>query len=273
MLREAGWNPSFLIGGDLNEVGTNAAFGDGHGWSSKPTRATARSCRSRPSAAIVTNVEPDHLDHYGGSPSSSTHSNASSTQCPGPSCAESTTMSAPSSPRPAAPPHVRRTSRCRLPASSTTAAPRSVPLHARRARRPARRARRPDRREGRDQRDRRGGDGARARRRVRRSRPCAARFGGVARRFQYRGERDGVAFVDDYAHLPTEVAAAIATAGESFTGRVIVVFQPHRYTRTASLGPSSPTRSPAPTRSFITDVYAAGEEPITGSAVASSPRR
>ena len=60
-------------------------------------------------------------------------------------------------------------------------------------------------------------------------------FAGVARRFERRGERDGVTFVDDYAHLPSEVAAAIETARLGPWHRVIAVFQPHRYTRTGKL--------------------------------------
>src|SRR5437660_11627998 len=63
-----------------------------------------------------------------------------------------------------------------------------------------------------------------------------AAFGGVARRFQYRGERDGVTFIDDYAHLPTEVGSAIAAARQGPWRRGVVVFLPHRYTRTASRG-------------------------------------
>ena len=90
-------------------------------------------------------------------------------------------------------------------------------------------------------------------------------FGGVARRFQYRGERDGVTFVDDYAHLPTEVAAAIVDARVSRSrGRVIVVFQPHRYTRTASLWAEFADAFVGADKVVLTDVYAAGEEPIPG---------
>ena len=62
-----------------------------------------------------------------------------------------------------------------------------------------------------------------------------ARFGGVARRFEFRGEADGVTFVDDYAHLPTEVEAAVAAARDGDWGRVVCVFQPHRFSRTAAL--------------------------------------
>ena len=76
-----------------------------------------------------------------------------------------------------------------------------------------------------------------------------AGFGGVARRFQHRGERAGVTFVDDYAHLPTEVAAAIDTARRGPWRRVVVVFQPHRYSRTASIGPQFADAFTPPTRS------------------------
>ena len=66
ILREAGWNPSFLIGGELNEVGTNAAYGDGEWFVVEADESDGTFLRIAPTAAIVTNVEPDHLDHYGG---------------------------------------------------------------------------------------------------------------------------------------------------------------------------------------------------------------
>ena len=82
-----------------------------------------------------------------------------------------------------------------------------------------------------------------------------AGFGGVARRFQYRGERDGVTFIDDYAHLPTEVGAAIAAARQGPWRRVVVVFQPHRYTRTASIGPQFADAFADADTLVLTDVY------------------
>ena len=89
-------------------------------------------------------------------------------------------------------------------------------------------------------------------------------FGGVARRFERRGERDGVTFVDDYAHLPTEVAAAIATARQGGWRRVIAVFQPHRYSRTASLWQDFAGAFDGADAVVLTDVYPAGETPIAG---------
>jgi UDP-N-acetylmuramate--alanine ligase len=91
-----------------------------------------------------------------------------------------------------------------------------------------------------------------------------ASFGGVARRFQFRGERGGIAFVDDYAHLPGEVAAAIATAKQGPWRRVITVFQPHRYSRTATIGSQFADAFTASDALVLTDVYPAGEQPIPG---------
>jgi UDP-N-acetylmuramate--alanine ligase len=91
-----------------------------------------------------------------------------------------------------------------------------------------------------------------------------AGFGGVARRFQVRGERAGVTFVDDYAHLPAEVAAAIETAGLGPWRRVVVVFQPHRYSRTASIGSAFADAFSAADMVVLTDVFPAGETPVPG---------
>jgi UDP-N-acetylmuramate--alanine ligase len=91
-----------------------------------------------------------------------------------------------------------------------------------------------------------------------------AGFGGVARRFQHRGERDGVSFVDDYAHLPSEVAAAIDAARRGPWRRVVTVFQPHRYSRTASIGRDFADAFTGADALVLTDVYPAGETPIPG---------
>ena len=92
-----------------------------------------------------------------------------------------------------------------------------------------------------------------------------ARFGGVARRFEHRGEARGVRFVDDYAHLPTEVGAVLAAARATTVGRVVVVFQPHRYSRTEAVWEQFADSFAAADEVVVTDVYAAGEEPVPGS--------
>ena len=66
MLRSAGWQPSFVIGGEVNEVGANAAYGDGEWLVVEADESDGTFLRLGPEAAIVTNVEPDHLDYYGG---------------------------------------------------------------------------------------------------------------------------------------------------------------------------------------------------------------
>ena len=68
ILREADWHPSFLIGGDLNEVGTNASWDDGEWLVVEADESDGTFLEFAPEAAIVTNVEPDHLTHWGDFP-------------------------------------------------------------------------------------------------------------------------------------------------------------------------------------------------------------
>ena len=86
-------------------------------------------------------------------------------------------------------------------------------------------------------------------------------FGGAERRFQIRGEERGVIVVDDYGHHPTEIAAVIAAA-RAGTRRIVVVFQPHRYTRTRDLMTEFGRALGAADEIVLTDIYAAGERPI-----------
>ncbi len=90
------------------------------------------------------------------------------------------------------------------------------------------------------------------------------RFGGVARRFERRGEVNGITFIDDYAHLPTEVAAAIAAACDGDYQRVVAVFQPHRYSRTASLWQDFADSFEQADLVVLTSIYSAGEQPQPG---------
>jgi UDP-N-acetylmuramate--alanine ligase len=89
-----------------------------------------------------------------------------------------------------------------------------------------------------------------------------AEFQGVERRYQPRGEAAGVRVVDDYAHHPTEIAAVLAAARGGQPSRIIVVFQPHRFSRTRDLlDDFGPALSQADIV-VLTDIYAAGESPI-----------
>jgi UDP-N-acetylmuramate--alanine ligase len=89
-------------------------------------------------------------------------------------------------------------------------------------------------------------------------------FAGVPRRFEFRGEVLGATMVDDYAHLPGEVAAVVAAARAGGWGRIVAVFQPHRYTRTAALADAFAAAFDGVDAVVVTDVYAAGEPPIPG---------
>ncbi|MEX0754025.1 MAG: UDP-N-acetylmuramate--L-alanine ligase [Actinomycetota bacterium] len=89
-------------------------------------------------------------------------------------------------------------------------------------------------------------------------------FTGVHRRFEHRGSARGATFIDDYAHHPTELVATLAAAQEADAGRIVAVFQPHRYSRTQQLWRSMGASLAGADVAVITDVYAAGEEPIPG---------
>jgi UDP-N-acetylmuramate--alanine ligase len=89
-------------------------------------------------------------------------------------------------------------------------------------------------------------------------------FPGAERRFERHGEAAGIVVVDDYGHHPTEIAAVLSAARATLNRRLIVAFQPHRYSRTAQLldefGPALKDADEI----VLTDIYAAGEEPIAG---------
>src|SRR5213078_1530318 len=102
-----------------------------------------------------------------------------------------------------------------------------------------------------------------------------AEFRGAERRFEVKGEPNGILVVDDYGHHPTEIAAVIAAA-KTLNRRIVVAFQPHRYSRTAALmndfGPSLAGAD----HIVLTDIYGAGEDPIVGvtiEALAAAVRR
>ena len=236
VLRSAGWQPSFVIGGEVNEVGANAAYGEGEWLVVEADESDGTFLKLGPEAAIVTSVEPDHLDHYGGFPELVAAFERFVAAVPGPvvCCADDTIAARIAAEHPqvrtygidpgahyriAEVSHGPDGERFTLVAGDRALGELAVPYAVKAATNAA-------------------GAAALA---LELGVPFAAiadalrGFGGVARRFERRGERDGVTFIDDYAHLPGEVAAAIATAREGGWRRVIAVFQPHRYSRTASL--------------------------------------
>ena len=95
-------------------------------------------------------------------------------------------------------------------------------------------------------------------------RNALASFGGVQRRFTIVGEVNGITLVDDYGHHPAEIEATLEAARRGFDRRVVVAFQPHRYTRTAALRDEFARAFNRADVVLITEIYAAGEEPIPG---------
>jgi len=91
-----------------------------------------------------------------------------------------------------------------------------------------------------------------------------ATFRNAHRRFESRGDHAGVLVVDDYAHHPTEISATLIAARRGFARRLVVAFQPHRYTRTRDLEAEFLEAFGAADLVFVTGIYAAGEDPIPG---------
>ena len=262
VLVEAGLRPSFIIGGEVNEIGTGAVWDDGEWFVVEADESDGTFLELGAEAAVVTNVEPDHLDHYGGFDGLVDAFDRFVAATPGPRvvCADDKLLrgldgvvtygtdedadyrmvevtSARSGVRfgvehggarlgdvslPVPGLHNARNACAALVAGLQLGAPFDAAARA------------------------------------------LARYGGVARRFQFRGERDGVSFVDDYAHLPTEVRAALAAARDGGWRRVVAVFQPHRFTRTAALWRDFADAFVDADLVVLTDVYSAGEAPRPG---------
>jgi UDP-N-acetylmuramate--alanine ligase len=89
-------------------------------------------------------------------------------------------------------------------------------------------------------------------------------FQGVERRFQHYGEVNGIRLVDDYGHHPTEIAAVLAAARAARPARIVVAFQPHRYTRTRDLMREFGLALAGADEVVLTDIYAASEDPLPG---------
>jgi len=265
-LRAAGWHPSFVIGGDLNEVGTNAAYDDGEWLVVEADESDGTFLELDPEAAIITNIEPDHLDHYGGFEPLVAAFARFLERVPGVRviCADDAIAARLGEGvlevrtygwHPNADYRVveyqgsRSGSRFELCHGVHELGTIELPVP------------------GRHNALNAAGAAAVA---VELGAPFDAvaqalrGFGGVARRFQFRGEIDGVTLVDDYAHLPTEVAAALGAAREGDWDHVVAVFQPHRYTRTARLWRDFADAFVEADAVVLTDVYAAGEVPQPG---------
>jgi len=91
-----------------------------------------------------------------------------------------------------------------------------------------------------------------------------AAFGGVDRRFERKGEAAGVVVIDDYGHHPSEIVAVLSAARTAHGGRIVVAFQPHRYTRTRQLRDEFGSALALADLVVLTGIYGAGEDPVPG---------
>jgi len=90
-------------------------------------------------------------------------------------------------------------------------------------------------------------------------------YGGVGRRFDILGEVDGITVMDDYAHHPTEIQATLTAARAAWPDRrLVVLFEPHRYSRTKDLMKEFPHAFAQADELWLADIYPASEEPIVG---------
>lgn len=271
-LRGCGLDPAFIVGGDLRDLGRGAAVGSGELLVVEADESDGTFVELDAHAVIVTNVEPDHLEHYGGFEPLERAFNQFVAQAPGPrvvclddpgaaqlasrvACttygvAEGATWRI-TGPVPTprgitatitGPDGVALTLRLSQPGmhnlrNATAALAMAVAL---------------------------GADAERAA-------EALAGFGGVGRRFEERGSAAGVRLVDDYAHLPTEVEAALAAARTLEPERLVAVFQPHRYSRTEQLWSTFGHAFAQADVLYVTGIYSSGEKPrpgIVGSLVA-----
>ncbi|MGH2724207.1 MAG: UDP-N-acetylmuramate--L-alanine ligase [Actinomycetota bacterium] len=265
ILERSGRDPTYIIGGDLNESGSNARWGSGELFVAEADESDGSFLLLSPEIAIVTNVEPDHLDFFG---TAAQVEAAFATFCRRAGrlvvCGDD-----PGASRVAGTAGVEVTtygegggsdvlvdrievgpagSRCRLRFEGQAIDVRlQVPgrhhlVNAAGALAAARLA----------------GVG------LEEGAAALARFTGVRRRFERRGRAGGAEFVDDYAHHPTEIAATLTAARAGGPRRVVAVFQPHRYTRTAVLWRALGESLAGADVVVLTDVYGAGEVPMPG---------
>jgi UDP-N-acetylmuramate--alanine ligase len=266
VMRGAGLRPSFLIGADLNEVGANAAWDDGEWLVVEADESDGTFLALDPEAAIVTNVEPDHLAYHGSFGALADAFRRFVEGVPGLCVAGADDPVTRALARDRAGTVTfgfsddadyvlrdyagsRAGSRFMLASSGRDIGVIELPVPGRHNALNAAAA-------------------ASTALELGVPFPRIARalgaFAGVVRRFQFRGTRDGVTYVDDYAHIPGEVTAMVAAAREGGWRHVIVVFQPHRYSRTAALWRDFADAFVGSDTLVLTDVYPADEPPVPG---------
>jgi len=265
VLREAGLKPSFIIGGDVNEIGTGAAWDAGRLLVVEADESDGSFLLLPRKYGVVTNLEPDHLEHHGGFPELKKAFLRFVAETDGPVlvgvddeggrglAAEARTLTIGGDPRANWRIQDLEESwegvRFALRGPDGATLQLGLPLPGAHNARNAAAAAAVGMMAGADPES---------------VASALARFGGVARRFEQRGRIAGVVFVDDYAHLPTEVAVTVRAAGSGTWNRLIAVYQPHRYSRTEKLWNGFAEVFNGVDILYVTDVYPAGEAPRAG---------
>jgi UDP-N-acetylmuramate--alanine ligase len=265
VLLGADLDPSFIIGGDVNEIGTGAAWNGGEWFVVEADESDGTFLELGAEGVVVTNVEPDHLGHYGSFDALVDSFDRFLGEATGPRivCADDDVALRLAKQHGATTYGTSPDADYRLVVHESGRVGTRFEIH--RDEKPLVEVQLPVP----GLHNARNATGALVAGVLLGATPEEAaaalgRYGGVARRFQFRGERDGVTFVDDYAHLPTEVRAALATAKDGGWNRVVCVFQPHRYSRTGDLWRDFADAFVDAVLLVVTDVYPSGEAPRPG---------
>jgi len=267
VLAEAGLDPSYVVGGDLHEVGTGAHWSGGQWLVVEADESDGTHLELPLAGTILTNIEADHLDHYGTFEAVVEAFDRYLAQVDGPKvlCADDPVTADLAARHDAITYGIDAGARYRardigtaegavrfvVDRDGTELGDVVVPLRGLHNVRNALGAI--------AMADAVGVPFAATAR-------ALARFGGVARRFDVRGRHEGITLVDDYAHLPGEIAAVLAAATSSGDGRTrcVAVFQPNRYNRMAVLSPEYADAFVDADVAVITDIYPSGQAPIPG---------
>jgi UDP-N-acetylmuramate--alanine ligase len=264
ILDAAGFAPSYIIGGDLNDVGTGARLGTSDLVVAEADEAYGSFLHLRPALAVVTNVDADHLDHYGDQDAIDDAFVAFLARRPEDAaavlCADDAGVARIAG-RVAAPVVTYGTGdadlQMMLDATGARLVWRGEDLGPLQLGMPGRH-------------NLLNAAGAVAAALVLGAEPVPIlealhTFGGVERRFSVRGEEDGVVVVDDYAHNPRKITATLGAARDAYPGRrIVVLFQPHLYTRTLHMAAEFGVAFEDADVVVVTDVYGARELPIPG---------
>lgn len=274
--RQAGADPSFIIGGEVTELRTGARWGDGEWFVVEADESDGTFLELGHTVGLVTNVEPDHLEYYGDEANMRAafaefiSASRVAVVCADDAGASELAVSSNVVTYGASEHATYRMADIERSSEATTFDLYRASFLLGRLRVPM-----PGLHNARN------ATGATAAAMemglpFRAAQAGLANFGGVGRRFDPRGSAAGVTFVDDYAHLPTEVMAALDAAVDTRHERVVAVFQPHRFSRTEALWEEFEGVFDAADLLILTDIYAAGEKPrpgVTGSLIVEAVER